>query len=132
MNWGLNLELGKSADKCSDVEIKIRNIGAADVCFGGFGSSGYINFVIDNVGTIDISGLAIWIIGDKGTKLFDLENIMLKKGSLYDKNDKEVGYDFITYGNIKQVQFIPKVKTEQTTDICPKNAVKAVNVGVCA
>ena len=27
MNWGLNLSLGKSSDKCSRVEIKIRNIG---------------------------------------------------------------------------------------------------------
>lgn len=132
MNWGLNLELGKSTDKCRDVEIKIRNIDVAEVCFGGFGTNGYINFIIDNVGLVDISGLAIWIVGDKGTRLFDLENIMLNKGSLYDKKDKEVSYNFDMFGNIKQVQFIPKIKVEQTTEICPKNAVKAEKIGICA
>src|SRR3989338_3980314 len=94
MNWGLNLNLGKSADKCRNVEIKIRNIDAAEVCFGGFGTNGYIHFIIDNTGTADISGLAVWIVGDKGTNLFDLDNISIKKGSLYDKKDKEVAYDF--------------------------------------
>lgn len=132
MNWGLSLDLGRSGDKCRDVEIKIRNIDAAEVCFGGFGQNGYINFVIDNTGLSDINGLAIWIIGDKGTRLFDLDSILVKKGELYDKKDKEVSYDFSTFGNIKQVQFIPKVKAEQTTEICPKNAIKAEKIGVCA
>lgn len=130
MNWGLNLNLGKSTDKCRNVEIKIRNIDAAEACFGGFGSNGYINFIIDNIGT-DISGLAVWIIGEKGTRLFDLDNILIKKGSLYDKKDKEVSYDFSTFGNIKQVQFIPKVEAEQALEICPKNAVKAEKIGIC-
>ncbi len=132
MNWGLNLNLGKSADNCRNVEIKIRNIDVAEACFGGFGSNGYINFIIDNTGTIDISGLAIWIVGDKGTRLFDLDSIFIKKSSLYDKKDKEVTYDFAKFGNIKQVQFIPKIKTEQTTEICPKNAIKAEKIGICA
>ncbi len=132
MNWGLSLEIGKSADKCRNVEIKIRNIDVAEVCFGGFGQNGYINFIIDNTGAIDISGLAIWVVGDKGTRLFNLDNILIKKGALFDKKDKEVSYDFTTFGNIKQVQFLPKIKVEQTTEICPKNAIKADKIGVCA
>ena len=132
MNWGLNLNLGKSTDLCRNVEIKIRNIEAAEVCFGGFGPNGYINFIIDNTGAIDISGLTIWIVGDKNTRLFDIDNIMLKKSSLYDKKDKEVSYDFTKFGNIKQVQFIPKIMPEQSTEICPKNAIKAEKIGVCA
>ncbi len=132
MNWGLSLDLGKPDDKCRNVEIIIRSIDVAEVCFGGFGQNGYINFILDNAGSADINGLAIWIIGDKGTKLFDLDNILIKKGLLYDKKDKEVSYDFTEFGNIKQVQFIPKVKAEQTTEICPKNAIKAEKIGVCA
>ena len=132
MNWGLNLNLGKSADKCSNVEIKIRNLNNAEVCFGGFGKNGYINFIIDNTGSEDINGLAIWVIGEKGTRLFDLYNILIKQDSLYDKKDKEVSYDFTVFGDIKQVQFIPKIKTEQATEICPKNAVKAEKIGICS
>ena len=131
MNWGLNLNLGKSSDKCRNMEIKIRSIDVAEVCFGGFGTNGYINFIIDNTGSVDVSGLAIWIIGDKGTRLFDLDNILLKKNSLYDKKDKEITYDFTKFGNIKQVQFIPKIKSEQITSICPRNAVIAEKIGVC-
>ena len=132
MNWGLNLSLGKSTDRCRNIEIKIRNIDVAEVCFGGVGQNGYINFIIDNTGSVDVSGFAIWIVGDKGTRLFDLDNILIKKDSIYDKKDKEVSYDFTKFGNIKQVQFIPKIKAEQTTDICPKNSVKAEKIGVCA
>ncbi len=132
MNWGLNLDLGKSADKCSNVEIKVRNIDDSEVCFGGFGQQGYINFIIDNMGTKDLSGLAIWIVGEKGTNLFDLDNILIEKGSLYDKKDKEVAYDFSKYGDIKHVQFIPKVHSDEGIEICPKNAVKIERIGVCA
>ena len=131
MNWGLSLSLGKSSDACRNVEIEIRNINGIESCFGGFGQNGYINFIIDNKGP-DISGLAIWIVGDKGTSLFDFDNIMIKKGSLYDKKDKEVSYDFTQFGNIKQVQFIPKVKIEGTTEICPKNSIKVEKIGVCS
>ena len=130
MNWGLSLNLGKSEDACRNVEIKIRNIDSVEACFGGFGQNGYINFIIDNIGS-DISGLAVWIVGDKGTSLFDLDSLMIGKGSLYGKKDKEVSYDFTQFGNIKQVQFIPKIKSAQSTEICPKNAIKVEKIGVC-
>ena len=132
MNWGLSLNLGKPNDKCRSIEIKIRNIGASEFCFGGVGQNGYINFIIDNVGSADFTGLAIWIIGEKGTRIFDLDNIVIKRGSLFDKKDKEVSYDFSTYGNIKEVQFIPKIKVAETAEICTNNAVKAKKTAPCA
>ena len=132
MNWGLNLNLGKSKDVCRNIELKIRNIDGSEVCYGGFGQNGYINFIIDNTGGTDINGLIIWIIGDKGTRTFDLDNALIKKGSLYDKKGNGVTYDFSTFGNIKQVQFIPKVKSEQAIELCPKNAIKAEKVGICS
>ena len=132
LNWGLNLNLGKSADKCGNAAIKIREISSAEVCYGGFGTNGYVNFIIDNVGGIDISGLTLLIIGDKGTRLFDLDNIMIKKGSLYDKKDKEVSYDFSRFGDIKKVQFIPKIKSDKSTDVCPKNSAQADRIGICS
>ena len=132
MNWGLNLDLGKTPDKCRGVEAKIRNIEGSEICYGGFGQSGYINFIIDNVGEKDVNGFAIWIIGDKGTRLFDLDNILIKKNSLFEKKGKDVTYDFTTFGNIKKVQFVPKIKSEQTTEICPKNTIEALKIGICS
>ena len=132
MNWGLNLNLAKSSDVCIGIEIKIRNIGNSEACFGGVGANGYINFIIDNIGSNDVNGLAIWIIGEKGTKLVELDNINIKKDSLYQKEDKEISYDLNTYGNIKQVQFIPKAKQGQSTEICPKNTIVAKTLAACA
>ena len=132
MNWGLTLNLGKSDDKCRNVEIKLRDIDSAEACYGGFGSNGDINFIIDNTGSADISGLAIWVVGDKETRLFDIDGILVKKGSIYDKKDKEVTYDFTKFGNINQIQFIPKIRPEQSTEICPKNAIKAEKIGICS
>ncbi len=131
MNWGLNLNLGKSADKCRSVEIRIRNIDLNEVCFGGFGPSGYINFILDNTGGIDVEGLTIWIIGNKETKIFNMNDAIIKKGSLFTKDDKSITYDFSLYGDIKQVQFIPQAKSENVLEPCPKNAIKAEKVGLC-
>lgn len=131
VNWGFSFQLGKPADRCSNVKITIRETSAGDACFGGSGANGYINFIIDNIGTADISGLAVWITGEKGTKFFDIDDISIKKSSLYERKDKTVTYDFLTYGNIKQMQFIPKIKLEQISDICPKNAVKAEKISAC-
>ncbi|MBI2559420.1 hypothetical protein HYW20_08920 [Candidatus Woesearchaeota archaeon] len=131
MNWGLSLELGKSGDKCRNVDIRIREADASEVCYGGVGQNGYINFIIDNAGS-EINGMSIWIIGEKGTSLFDVDNILIKKGALYEKENKEVTYDFSTYGSIKQVQFIPKIRIDQSLEICPKNAVKAEKIGICS
>lgn len=131
MNWGLNLNLGKSADKCRNVEIKIRNIGVSEVCFGGFGANGFINFIIDNSGSTEINGVAVWIIGDKGTQLSDLDNLTIQKNTLFEKKGDDIKYDFSKFGNIKQVQLIPKIKT-QVTEICSRNSIKAEKIGNCA
>ncbi|MBI4452649.1 hypothetical protein HY637_04415 [Candidatus Woesearchaeota archaeon] len=131
MNWGLNLNLGKPSDKCGYVALKIRNIDNFDACFGSAGKEGYINFILDNVGTIDVDGLTILIIGEKGTRLFELQKT-IKKGTLFDKKDKEVGYDFNMYGNIRQVQFIPKIIDNQETYVCAKNLVEANKIGICS
>ena len=131
MNWGLNLNLGKPADKCDNVAIKIRNIDNSEVCYGGSGKGGYINFVLDNTGSVDISGITILAIGEKGTMLFELQKT-IKIGSLFDKKDREISYDFDAYGSIKQVQFIPKVTANQETDVCTKSLAEAEKIGACS
>lgn len=129
MNWGLNLQAGQPDDICNPIEIKIRDTDQGQVCYGGFGSNSYINFILDNAGTAEVSGLAVWIVGEKGTSLVELDGLGIKSGSLYSKLDKDVKYDLIAYGNIKEVQFIPKIAG---TNICPKKAIKGTKIGICS
>ena len=129
MNWGLNLQIGQPNDPCRETEIKIREIDSGQVCYGGFGSSSYINFILDNSGSSDVTGLAIWIVGDRGTRLVELDGISIKKGSMYERSDRDIKYDLGTYGNIKEVQFIPKIAG---SSICPKKAIKGTKIRICS
>ncbi len=131
MNWGLNLNLGKTNDACTHVEVKIRNIGNNEVCYGGSGPKGFINFVIDNTGNVDLNGLSILIRGDKGTKLLDIDNIAIYKGTLFEKQDSSLAYNFDENGGIKEVQIIPKIMSGGNAEICTNNAAKAKKVGAC-
>ena len=131
LNWSTNLGTSQSGDACSGVSIKIRNIESLGVCYSGSGQDAYINFLVDNNGVVDIIGLGIWIVGQKGTKLLDLDDFSIKKGDILGIEDDSVKYDFDTYGDIKHVQFIPKVKITDSIDICPRNSVKAEKIGVC-
>ena len=131
LNWGKNLDISKPGDSCSGAAITIRNIGEREVCYSGSGSGAFINFILDNSGSADIAGLGIWIVGDKGTKLLDLDNLEIKSGELLNVEDDRAKYDFNTYGKINYIQFIPKVKTINGVDICPKNSVKAEKIGIC-
>ncbi len=131
MNWGRSIDMSSSDDKCSGVEMMIRATGY-EVCYGGSGRDSYINFILDNGGSVDIDGLGIWIVGAKGTKFHDFDNIKIAKGQILDIKDQTVSYDLNTYGNINHVQFIPKVlQREGSIDICPKSAIKAVEVERC-
>jgi len=129
LNWGRNLDISRSEDICSEVSLAIKSIGNAQVCFVGSGANAYINFVLDNSGEVDVNGLGVWIVGKKGTKLLDLDDLSIKKGELLRLEGDAVKYDFDTYGDIKNVQFIPKVLTEDGVDIC--QSIKADKISAC-
>lgn len=131
LNWGRNLDISKPGDICSGISIKLRNINDVQVCYAGTGKNGYINFIIDNDGNRFVDGLGIWITGEKGTKLIDFNDFFIKVGDLLDIKDQSVKYDFDTYGAIKNIQFFPKVKKEDSLEICARNSVKADNIGTC-
>ena len=131
LNWRRNLDISRPGDACSGVAIKMRSIADVEVCYGGSGSNAYLNFVIDNTGSIDIDGLGIWITGEKGTKLLDLNDASIKKGQLLDIKDKSIVYDSETYGTIKNIQFFPKVMGVETLEICSANSVKAKKIKAC-
>src|SRR3989344_8981271 len=86
MNWGRNINIIQPGDKCAGSEIEVRKT-AYEVCFGGSGSDAYINFILDNTGSVDIDGLGIWIVGTKGTQFHNFDNLKIKKGELLAVND---------------------------------------------
>lgn len=131
LNWGRNLDIAKPGDACSGVAIKARSIADAEVCYAGSGSGTYINFVIDNTGSLDIDGLSIWITGEKGTKLLDFNELSIRKGELLDIKDKSITYDSNTYGAIKDIQFFPKVMGSDALEICSRNSIKANKIKTC-
>lgn len=131
LNWGRNLDISNPADICSGVSMKIRNIGGFETCYSGSGQNMYLQFILDNSGSTNVDGLAIWIIGEKGTKLIDNDETAINSGQLLEIKDRKIMYDSNNYGRIKQVQFIPKVKTKDSIEICSRNSVKTDKIGAC-
>lgn len=130
LNWGKNLDVSPGND-CSSVSLQLRELGTYQACYGGLGKDTYINFMLDNKGSVDVEGIGIWIFGTEGTKLLDLDDFILGQGQLIGIKDDTIKYDAENYGKIKNIQFIPKIKTEEGIDICPSNSVKAEIIGAC-
>tara|TARA_Y100000310_G_scaffold342247_1_gene444595 strand:+ start:14258 stop:14743 length:486 start_codon:yes stop_codon:yes gene_type:complete len=131
LNWGRNLDIAKPGDICTGISMKIRNVGDSQICYSGQGENAYINFIIDNDGSKNIDGLGIWVTGEKGTKLLDFNDFSIKKGELRDIKDNSIKYDLSAYGAIKQIQFFPKVKTDDSIELCARNSIKASNIKAC-
>jgi len=131
LNWGRNLEVPDKNDECGSVSLKLRNLGSNEVCFIQADNKAFLNFVLENEGSSVISGLGVWIVGQKGTRLMEMDSFSIPPASRLDINDQSVAYDIGTYGQIKQIQFIPKVRKNEAIDICPNSAIKATIIGPC-
>ena len=131
LNWGRSLDISDSGDICSGIGIKLRNLNNLQACYIYSGNEAYINFIIDNIGNKDVDGLGIWITGESGTQLLDLNDLTIKTGNLLDIKDNSVKYNLKTYGAIKNIQFFPKIKNIDSIELCARQSVKAVNLGIC-
>src|SRR3989338_9325373 len=61
INWGLSLG-SSSDDPCAKVALELKKmVDNGEVCYGNRGAEGYLNFVIENSGSTDISGGGIWL-----------------------------------------------------------------------
>ena len=132
LQWGKNLpDLSKPGDVCSGVSMKLRSISDVDVCYSGSGQNSYINFIIDNDGKVDIDGLQIHIIGEKGRETFYFNDFSIKKENLLNIKDNSVKYDSNTNGNLIEVEFNPIIKKDiPPNEICTL-PVKTEKIGVC-
>jgi flagellin-like protein len=131
MNWGFSLNLGEADERCSKVNLRLKEINEFKACYNGAGSEGNINFILYNTGTESVKGLTIWITGERDTKLVELDDLDIKKGVVFDKSDDEIKYDFTKHGKAQKIHIIPKVKINSILEVCPAKAVKAEKVGFC-
>lgn len=131
MTWGKNIEFSDLDDKCSQVKFELKPVNNNGVCYKTDGSLRYINFLLENSGKQDISGLTINVVGEKKVMIFDIDSVTIKKDTLFEKKDQELTYDFNQYGKIIKVQFTPKIKLENSIDICLKESIEEQNIGIC-
>src|SRR3989338_4220507 len=79
MSWGLSLG-SDSGDSCAKVSIVLKKmIDKGDACYGNRGSEGYLNFILENAGSEDISGMSVWLTGQKKIELIDLGSISIPR-----------------------------------------------------
>jgi flagellin-like protein len=130
MNWGLNLSAQNSDDPCQRIRLELKPVSNAEACYGNTGAQGYVNFILHNAGTGDISGVSIWLTGQKKTELIDLV-VSIPRKATFERTNKETSFDFAQVGNINQIQFIPKVQTPEKTSICTRQAIEPKTVTFC-
>jgi flagellin-like protein len=130
MNWGLNLSAQNSDDPCQRIRLELKPVANAEACYGNIGAQGYVNFILENTGNSDISGVSIWLTGQKKTELIDLV-VSIPRKTTFERSNKETSFDFNAIGNINQIQFIPKVQSGEKTSICTRQAIEPKTVTFC-
>ena len=128
---GSEIDFSNMGETCSGVSIEIRDIDTSQVCYSVSGNNTYLNFIIDNSGNKDIDGLTIWIRGENGLPLVEFDDLSIKKGELLEIKEAALEYNFNKFGAIKYIEFIPKIKINDSSEICTKSSVRADKVGVC-
>ena len=125
MSWGINVKPlmeNPSIEKCGDVSLEVQKIKDIPQAFyGGSGSDGFIKFTIANTGSYGIDEIILWIVGEKDTNIIDLKQSSIKVGYPL---IKEVQYNFDTYGEVKKLKFIPKIKVDGSVITCAKNSLE--------
>jgi|TARA_B100002003_G_C14113175_1_gene535379 flagellin-like protein len=123
MNWGKTIveETSFTVGDCSRVNI---NVDENTLCYG----DNSIQFTLDNIGDIDLESVVLWVVGDKNSYQIDLPDSNLKRNT---QASKKVLYDFNSYGNIVQLQFIPKIKSEDSIIPCTKNSQEKSRLRSC-
>jgi flagellin-like protein len=117
--------------QCGNVELMLYEInGIPQVCYGGSGAEGYVNFMLDNKGNVDVEELLVTIIGEKGSKEYQLKPF-IGKGQLFDKRDKSTKYDFGVNGNIFQIQIRPYIRVDGEIEVCIDKQITLQNIKAC-
>tara|TARA_Y100000310_G_C20661052_1_gene804828 strand:+ start:798 stop:1286 length:489 start_codon:yes stop_codon:yes gene_type:complete len=130
INWGFNIEFANGGPGCKDVEFRTRNVGGSEICITQVNNHQVINFVIDNLGDIEIYGLDLWMIGSEGNKLINLDKLNIPPNTIYFYNYTDAIYENNNYGDLNQVQITPKIKTDKI-ESCTNKIINSKRIGLC-
>ncbi len=130
INWKGTFVI-KNDDVCSKISFDIETSNDIQFCYKPVSNNIEVNFIIKNKGGMDIEGISMLIIGSNGKKIEDLENIIIKKNSLFYVKDLEVQYDLKNYGTINRIYFIPRIEYNDISDICPKHFIEVDKISQC-
>lgn len=121
MSWGKAYVTMDDTERvaCSKVELQIHKIDKPQLSFSRPENS--VKFMIDNTGNVDIKGVRVWVVGEKDTLIINVEE-EIKQG--YPLR-KKIDYNFGVYGNIQEVNFIPKILVEGEEIVCTNQALKS-------
>jgi hypothetical protein len=115
---------------CSSVELVVFELqGQGQLCYGGNGTGGYVSFVLVNRGRSALEGVQLWVVGES-IYVTDVTDEALEPGQPLEGRES---YDFTRYGQIRQVQLIPKVAIPGSSDylFCFDQAIKQETVRTC-
>ena len=111
MSWGIAFYGEKKLVEdgeflCGDIGLEVNKVdNRQQICYDKPSST--IEFTITNKGAIKVESFIMWIVG-RDMYTTDLNEGINPGYPL----KKKMNYDFSTYGDIKQVHFIPKIKKD--------------------
>jgi flagellin-like protein len=134
MNWGKSFAIGtmntvqQKSDQdttcSSDVSLNVVKLadGTLQMCYGGGATQGFIFFIVENTGRIDVSSIDLQIIGSSDVYVNNsLNGTSISIGHALRKN---VTYSYDAYGSVKQVRIIPKINLGGKTVTCSGNVLE--------
>jgi len=131
INWKGSLGVFND-DVCSKISFKIETLEDRQLCYKPVSNNVEVDFLIKNNGKEDIEGISMLIIGTNGKIIQDLDNLIIKGGSVANVKNLQIDYDINEYGPISKVYFTPKVESDGIKDICPTLLTEANKVVRCS
>ncbi len=141
MNWGRSYveDTANFAKQKSDTEIRCSTDARIDfltvkdvkrVCYSNTTDPKYLEFFIENLGTTDVAGLQVSIIGDQEVNITDLDfkNNTLKRSRVYKMGALNYTSDI---GKVEQVNIVPKISIEGAIISCPANSLVISDINEC-
>jgi len=121
-----------NGNACSKIDFSIETLNDIQLCYKPVLNHIEVNFIVKNTGDADIEGMSMLIIGDNGKKIQDLNDVRIKKNSLFYAENLEIQYDLNSHGSINKIYFIPKIENNGVGDICPTLLTEVEKISECA